>query len=100
MSFATLLAGILLRAIVYPVLAVCMAFTLMGLLNGMFSIAEMQVGATNPLTEIWWLAVHRDIAGDAMPPDAPIFALDFGVALVGAIFAAVIARISRAIPAV
>lgn len=77
-----------------------MALMLMGLLNGMFSIAEMQVGATNPLAEVWWLAAHREIAGGAMPPDAPIFALDFGVALIGAVFAAIIARLSRAIPAV
>ena len=100
MSVATLLAGILMRAIIYPLLAVCMALMLMGLLNGFFSIAEMQVGATNPLGDVWWLNAHRAIAGDAVPADTPIFAFDFGVALVGAIFAAIIARISRAIPAV
>ncbi len=100
MSFTDIVAGILLRALVYPLLAICMALMLMGLLNGLFSVAEMQVGATNPLADVWWLTAHRAIAGGALPADAPIFAFDFGVAAVGAILAAVIARISRAIPAV
>ena len=100
MGFASLVAGFLLRALIYPLLAICMALMLMGLLNGLFSVAEMQVGATNPLADVWWLTAHRAIAGGAVPPDAPIFALDFAVALIGAIFAAIIARISRAIPAV
>ena len=99
MSMASVLAGILMRAIIYPLLAVSMALMLMGLLNGFFSVAEMQVGAANPLSDVWWLNLHRAAAGDAVG-DAPIFAFDFGVAVVGAILAAIIARISRAIPAV
>lgn len=100
MSFAELVIGTLLRVIIYPVLALCMAFMLLGLLNGLFSIAEMQVGATNPFTDIWWLVLHRTVAGGLMPPDIPIFALDFFVAIFAAIFAALISRLSRAIPSV
>lgn len=100
MSFATLVLGVIMRATVYPVLAVCVGLMLMGLLNGLFSVAEAQVGASNPLTAVWWLVVHRDIAGGAIPADMPIFALDFAVAGIGAVLAAIISRISRMIPEV
>ncbi len=100
MSFVTLLMGVLLRAIVYPVLAICMAFMLLGLLNGFFSVAEAQVGAANPLADVWWMSIHRGVLAGAMPADVPIFAVDFLIAAIGAVLAAIISRISRAIPAV
>ena len=61
MSMASVLAGILMRAIIYPLLAVSMALMLMGLLNGFFSVAEMQVGAANPLSDVWWLNLSQGI---------------------------------------